>query len=255
MNVWIALVPYRHRVALRAGPRNSTAQRTRWTRMIGATVALLGTPIVALLGQTAGTCVPVSERAGREFGCFITSRVELGHLSRRPKLFWYLDTYASRAAANTAVKNARSTVVESLGHVWLFTIAPAGWRAVGGHREARIGPLPLTPATRYAAVYMEGVFQPGMKTVIHRHPGVEAWYTLEGAMCLETPEGTVRQRAGDPGKMVRGGLPMMLTGTGTGPRRSLVLILQDAAKPWLTVASDWTPKGLCESSIPASVSQ
>ena len=39
---------------------------------------------------------------------------------------------------------------------------------------------------------------------------------------------------------------MMLTGTGTGPRRSLVLILQDASKPWLMLAPDWTPKDLCK---------
>jgi hypothetical protein len=75
--------------------------------------------------------------------------------------------------------------------------------------------------------------------------GVEAWYTLTGEMCLETPEGKLVQRAGDPGVMVRGGLPMLLTGTGTEIRRSVVLILQDASKPRATRATDWTPKGLC----------
>jgi hypothetical protein len=38
---------------------------------------------------------------------------------------------------------------------------------------------------------------------------------------------------------------MILTGTGTSVRRSLVLILQDAAKPRSVVATDWTPAGLC----------
>lgn len=38
---------------------------------------------------------------------------------------------------------------------------------------------------------------------------------------------------------------MILTGTGTGVRRSLVLILQDAAQPRSTIATDWTPAGLC----------
>ena len=92
---------------------------------------------------------------------------------------------------------------------------------------------------------MEGVFEPGMQSRVHRHPGVEAWYTLEGAQCLETPEGKLVQRAGGPGVMVRGGLPMRLTGIGTGIRRSVVLILQDASKPRSTPAADWTPKGLC----------
>lgn len=206
--------------------------------------ALSLSPHAALLAQTAGTCIPVSERGGREFGCFITAREDLGRLPARPRLYWHLDSYATRAAAESS-RVSRGTVVESLGRVWLFTIAGAAWRPKSGHREARIGPLPLLRADRHAAVYMEGVFQPGMESVVHRHPGVEAWYTLEGAMCLETPEGTVRQRAGDPGRMVRGGLPMRLTGIGTSPRRSLVLILQDAAQPWITPAHDWTPRGLC----------
>jgi quercetin dioxygenase-like cupin family protein len=89
------------------------------------------------------------------------------------------------------------------------------------------------------------VFQPGMQSMVHRHPGVEAWFTLEGAMCLETPEGKLEQHAGDPGVMVRAGLPMVLTGTGSGPRRSVVLILQDATKPRSVMASDWKPIQLC----------
>jgi quercetin dioxygenase-like cupin family protein len=107
--------------------------------------------------------------------------------------------------------------------------------------------LPIVTADSLAAVYMEGVFQPGMNTVVHRHPGVEAWFTLEGSMCLETPDGMLTQRAGEPGVLVRGGVPMMLTGTGSGPRRSLVLILQDATKPRSTPATDWTPRNLCRS--------
>ena len=148
------------------------------------------------------------------------------------------------AAANAA-KGPRGTVVESLGRVWLFTIAAADYKATTGTHVTTIGPLPLIRADRYAAVYMEGVFQPGMSTQVHRHPGMEAWYTLDGAMCLETPEGRMEQKAGDPGMLVRDGLPMMLTGTGTGPRRSLVLILQDTTLPRSTPAHDWTPKGLC----------
>ena len=45
--------------------------------------------------------------------------------------------------------------------------------------------------------------------------------------------------------MVQAGLPMRLTGTGSGVRRSVVLILQDASKPRSTPAPDWSPAGLC----------
>ena len=68
-------------------------------------------------------------------------------------------------------------------------------------------------------MYMEGVFRRGMSSPV---------------------------RAGQPGVMVRAGLPMQLTGTGTTVRRSVVLILQDASKPRSTLAPDWSPKGLCE---------
>ena len=214
----------------------------RLSTFLAALVAIL--PIARLHAQTDGTCIPIAERAGREFGCFITARQELGRLAARPNLYWHLDSYSSRAAAERA-RASRSTVVESLGRIWLFTIAPTEWRPRGGKRVARIGPLPLVAADSLAAVYMEGVFQPGMSSVVHRHPGAEAWYTLEGSMCVETPNGALKQRAGERGVVVRDGLPMRLTGTGTGPRRSLVLILQDATKPRSTPAHDWTPKGLC----------
>jgi quercetin dioxygenase-like cupin family protein len=219
--------------------------RGSWSIRLAWAWALASATGVPLAAQTGGTCVPVSERAGRALGCFITAVEQLGELPREPALYWHLDTYPTRAAA-TAARGARGTVVESLGHVWLFTIAENGWRATGGTRVAQIGPLPLANAKTHAAVYMEGAFAPGMQTVVHRHAGPEAWYTLEGAMCVETSEGTAVQRAGDPGIIVREGLPMRLTGAGAEVRRSVVLILQDATKPRSTPATDWAPKGLCK---------
>ncbi len=213
------------------------------TDLVAAAAAMLIGPASAF-AQTDGTCVPLSERAGRDFGCFIIAREELGALSASPALYWHLDSFVSVAAARAAATPG-STVVESLGRIWLFTIAAEDYRPGTGTRVARVGPLRLVPAATYAAVYMEGVFRPGMVSMVHRHPGVEAWFTLEGSMCLETPEGRIDQRAGDPGVLVAGGLPMRLTGTGSVTRRSIVLILQDASLPRSTAAHDWTPRGLC----------
>jgi hypothetical protein len=63
-----------------------------------------------------------------------------------------------------------------------------------------------------------------------------------------------RNAAGEAGAAGRGrrgdgsrGVPMILTGTGSGVRRSLVLILQDATQPRSMLATDWTPAGLCQS--------
>ena len=204
--------------------------------------------VASLVGQPAGAqtkgCEPVAQRAGREFGCFITAREELGALPRDSALYWHIDAFETRSSADAA-RASRGTVVTSLGRVWLFTIADSGWRPSRGKRIAIAGPLPLIEADSFAAVYMEGVFQPGMRSPVHRHPGVEVWHTLQGEQCLETPDGKLVQGAGDPPVMVRGGVPMILTGTGQGVRRSLVLILQDATKPRSMLATDWSPVGLC----------
>jgi quercetin dioxygenase-like cupin family protein len=203
-------------------------------------MSMLGT---AARAQT--TCVPVADRGGRELGCFITAREELGALPKDSALYWHIDAFGSDSQARSA-KVARGTVVHSLGQIWLFTIGSRAWRSQGGKHIAVVGPLPLVQADSFAAVYMEGVFRPGMQSPVHRHPGVEAWYTLEGEQCLETPKGKLVQRARGPGVMVPGGEPMILTGTGKGLRRSLVLILQDATQPRSIVATDWKPTGLCQ---------
>jgi quercetin dioxygenase-like cupin family protein len=73
---------------------------------------------------------------------------------------------------------------------------------------------------------MEAIFTPGMTAPAHRHSGPEAWHTLAGETCLETPEGKMVGRAGGSHVIVPGGPPMHLTATGTETRRALVLILR-----------------------------
>jgi len=193
---------------------------------------------------TGGICIPVAERAGREFGCFIVATQGIGHLAPG-RAFWHLSTLSTRSEAEL-VRGAQSTVVESLGRVWLLTIADAGWRPAGGTHVAEIGPLPVTPDVAYTAQYMEAVFRPGMKSIVHRHSGPEAWYTLAGKTCLETPEGTMVGTAGGRPVIVPPGPPMELTATGTDVRRALVLILHDSEQPASSPARDWSPKGLCK---------
>jgi quercetin dioxygenase-like cupin family protein len=204
-------------------------------------VALCATMVFA--GSVfAQTCKPIAQRTG-ELGCWITANAPLGKLPQQP-VFWFLDTFSSRGEAEAA-KGPRGTVVESFGKVWLLTIESAGWRASGGSRVAEIGPLPIELDTSYAVQYMEAVFAPGMTAPSHRHSGPEAWYTLTGETCLETPEGKMIGRAGGSHVIVPGGPPMHLTATGTETRRSLVLILHDSTRAPTTPAPDWTPKGLC----------
>ncbi len=104
----------------------------------GPALLLLMTPPSAF-GQTGTgvTCVPVSERAGRAFGCFILATQAIGPLDSG-RAFWHLSTFASRSAAE-AVAGSHGGVVEALGKVWLLTIAEARWRpsqGISGNRSA-----------------------------------------------------------------------------------------------------------------------
>lgn len=190
----------------------------------------------------AGGCKPVNERTS-EVGCWIIAHDPIGQLPSQP--FWYLDVYSTRAAAE-AVKGPRGTVVESLGKIWLLTIEKAGWRPAKGEHMAEIGPLPIVTGEKYTAQYMEAILNPGMSSAIHTHAGPEAWYTLAGETCLETPEGKLLGRAGGDPVIVPGGPPMLLTATGAEQRRALVLVLHQSSKPATTLVHDWTPKGLCK---------
>ncbi len=93
-------------------------QRARRLLAAMASAVMILVAGAAALGQTEGTggrCVPVSERAGRELGCFIMATQVVGQLGSRP-VFWHLSTYPTRAAADAA-KGPGGAVVESLGKV------------------------------------------------------------------------------------------------------------------------------------------
>ena len=67
--------------------------------------------------------------------------------------------------------------------------------------------------TEYTAVYMVSIFDPGMPAPVHLHSGPEAFYTLTGETCLETPDGILTGRGGGNGIIVPGGPPMLLMAT------------------------------------------
>ena len=95
------------------------------------------------------------------------------------------------------------------------------------------------------AVYLVSTFDPGMTAPLHTHSGPEAFYTLTGDTCLETPDGILTGRGEGHALIVPGGPPMLLVATGTERRRGIALILHDSSQPATTLIHDWTPKGLC----------
>jgi quercetin dioxygenase-like cupin family protein len=187
-------------------------------------------------------CRPAIERTS-DFGCYILAHVRLPTLEDVP-VYWHLDTYPSRALAEAA-RGPSSAVVESHGEVWLLTVEKKDWRPREGHRVAEVGPLPVVPGVEYAAQFMEAVFPPGPTVQPHEHPGPEAWYMLGGEQCAETPAGVFRAKAGE-GLVLPGDTPMVLHIVGSTIRRSLVLIVHDAARPATTYTERWSPSGLCE---------
>jgi quercetin dioxygenase-like cupin family protein len=212
------------------------------TAIAWAALALGASPASAQQNVSTADCPAISEKRS-EIGCYILSHQPLGQLPEGP-LFWYLDTYPTRQAAEM-VKQPRGTVVETFGKTWLLTIAERGWRSSGGTRVAEIGPLPRPPAAEFTAMYMEAIFVPGGFVAAHRHSGPEVWYTLSGEQCLETPEGRTVAHAGES-TIIPAGSPMALLAIGKEIRRSIVLILHDSSQQASTFVNDWTPKGLCK---------
>jgi hypothetical protein len=188
-------------------------------------------------------CKPASERT-QEIGCWILADDSVGQLTK-PEVFWHLDTYPTRTAAQ-ADKGPQGIVVESFGKVWLMSIGDEKWRSAHGSHVAEIGPIPIVAGEMYSAQLMEAIFTPGRTAAAHIHSGPEAWYALGGETCLETSDGHMQiGRAGGPPIIVPMGLAMHLTATGSEQRRSIVLILHQSSQPATTMIHDWTPKGLC----------
>ena len=166
--------------------------RLRPIRLLGAALSVLFAsglvhPASAQFDPRRGPpgCVPASERT-MEVGCYILVSDPLGELPAVP-LYWHLDSYPSRVAAEAA-KGPRGTVVEALGQVWLMTIAQAGWRASGGEHVAEIGPLAVNAGMSYTAAYIEArscsrarrpacIVTQGRRLCIHS-PGKSAWRPL-----------------------------------------------------------------------------
>ena len=229
------------------GSTNPTSASVIMLKLV-STALIIASAAASLSAQTPGafgTCVPIAQRAGRDVGCFIITEQKLGRLDSA-HAFWHVSRYDTPSAAEAANKAAKvkGTVLDAYGSHWLVTIADSSSRPTAGSQVAVIGPLPVKSGVDYAALYMEASMTPGMKSMIHRHSGAEAWYTMAGETCLETPGGTQVGKVGHP-VIVPGGLPMELTATGKELRKSLVLILHDASKPPTSMEATWKPKALC----------
>ncbi len=182
-----------------------------------------------------------------EVGCLLLARKKITQF-QEGDIFWHLNKFSSRRAAEVA-RGPFGMVVEAEGNFWLFNFGPKDAVPKQGQIVASVGPLQMTSDTlprakSYEVVAYLAVMPAGTQTRVHTHAGPEAWYVLEGEQCLETPEGTIKARAGE-GAMVRPTIPMRLTNNGSTTRRALFIVIHDAAQPWMAFTDEWKPTGAC----------
>ena len=149
--------------------------------MIAALSILMTNTVSA---QLMSTCVPDSPERRCEIGCSIIQSKALPEGLTEP-VFWHIDRFDSPERARAAAGPA-SIAFDAAGNWWLMTIERETTDHHGGQHVTRVGPLPLPRATRYAMVVQSALFLPGMYSLPHHHPGVEAIYVLEGEACYET---------------------------------------------------------------------
>jgi len=195
----------------------------RTSRTLGICCAILSGRVS---GQTIHCITDSPERRG-EPGCSI---IDIRPLPDRKsdKVYWHIDAFESLEDAQRAAGPA-GVAFSAHGQAWVAAVdADSGGHHAAGHR-AVIGPITLQPGRPYMIQTMSAYFLPGQRTRVHTHAGPEAWYVIAGEQCLETPNRLIRARAGQ-GAIVEAGDTMRLVATGDVPRRSLVLILYDAAR-------------------------
>ena len=150
-------------------------------------------------------------------------------------LFWRLENFPTLAQAQ-ATAGPTGLAAEAQGKVWLITLGPAGGLSAGGTKVAEVGPLPPVVATQYLLRINEPSGPPGSITIVHSHPGTEAFYVLTGELCMRTPQGVIRVSAGRTEAGTGADIPVQVSSCGSTDLRGLVMFLVDATKPFSSPA-------------------
>jgi quercetin dioxygenase-like cupin family protein len=190
-------------------------------------VLLVLTPDTAA-AQLMSTCAPDSPERRGHIGCTVFPSKTLPESVAEP-VFWHIDRFDSADRARAAV-GPTSIAFDAAGVWWLMTIERDTTNHHGGQHVTHVGPLPLPRAARYAMTVQSALFMPGMYSLPHHHPGVEALYVLEGEACYETPARAARLQKGET-LALPGDTPMRAVVTGTSRRHVLAVIVHDAAQP------------------------
>ena len=145
-------------------------------------------------------------------------------------LFWRIENFRTVAQAQAAA-GPTGLVAEAGGKVWLFTLGPVGKASADGTKVAEIGPLPKVVATQYLLRINEASGPQGSITLVHTHPGSEAFYVLAGETSQRTPHGVTSVAAGQSMTGRGADTPMQVSSSGSTDLHSLVMLVVDATKP------------------------
>jgi quercetin dioxygenase-like cupin family protein len=196
-------------------------------RLIGA-ITLLTFIIKPAWADLEPSCAENSPERRGEIGCSLVENKPLPESLTGP-LFWHIDRYDSEESARAAVSLA-SVALEAHGTWWLLTVEPKIDDHHGGRHVTAVALPSLPPAPKYSMLVMSAYIPAGLTSRVHYHSGVEAFYTVDGEQCLETPTGAHKIPKGES-LAIPAGVTMRLVATGSTPRRALAVIVYDASQP------------------------
>jgi quercetin dioxygenase-like cupin family protein len=173
-------------------------------------------------------CAENSPERHGEFGCSYVADKPLPGSLKEP-LFWHIDRFDSGERA-TAAAGPSAVAFQAHGAWWLMTIESSDKNHHGGQHVAAVALPKLPPAPKYSMLVISAYIRPGQTSRVHHHSGVEAFYTVDGEQCLETPNGAHRIPKGSS-LAVPAGVTMRLVAIGSKPRRGFAVVVYDASQP------------------------
>ena len=187
------------------------------------------------LSLAVGMALSTVALAQAEFKVAPVAEKTLSELPAGP-LYWQIESFPTRAEADAAA-DPLSLVAEAGGKAWLFTLGPEGAPPQGGIPVAEVGPLEDVAAPEFLLSIREGVAPPGAKTMVHTHPGTEAFYVLEGQLSRRTPAGVAVVDAGKTLAGVGPETPMQASSSDTADLHELIMFIVDPGKAFASPAT------------------
>ena len=131
------------------------------------------------------------------------------------------------------------------GQILLQTVSDnPGWRPAGGEHLGTVGPLTVPSGIDVTARLMEATASGRAVDEAHVHPGPEAFFLLDGSICLETQAGPATAEGGES-MILPARAPMQLASSRDARTRALLLVIHPTGEQWIDRQPSWTPTGGC----------